>query len=236
MEPSLLLGMGGGNSADFLFVPGKKPFPSRMAATAAQSRLLHRTAPPGSGSSSLPVSQGQINWGFTGECAQHFPQEKDRRAHSSPALAGQSSVLTLLPTVRLSKADPPQRCPGSAGGAGAHLVLLDLPTFRLAFERTALAPRASAGPLICPDPGNSLSLFSFWAMCVCTLKTSLCYANSVLSPLTSRFVKILRLVLFSLKTAVLGSHSPLHLVSASTAACLRGDGEESRSCWWAGGE
>lgn len=209
----------GVNSAD-LFVPGKTPIPSRTAVTAVQTRLLHRTAPPGSGSSSLPVLRGQINWGFTGECVQCFAQEKDRRTRFSPAHAGQSSVLTLLPTVRLSKADPPQHCPGSDGGVGAHFVLLDLLTFRLAFERTALAPRASAGPLICPDPGNSLSPFSFWAMCVCTLKTSLCYANSVLSPLTSQFVKILRLVLFSLKTAVLGSHSPLRLLSASTAACV----------------
>lgn len=34
-----------------------------------------------------------------------------------------------------------------------------------------------AGPLICPNTGNSLYLFSFWATCLWTMKTSICYAN-----------------------------------------------------------
>lgn len=42
-------------------------------------------------------------------------------------------------------------------------------------------------------------------------------------------------VVFFLETAVFGSHSPLHLVSNTTAVCLQGGGEETRSSSWSVG-
>lgn len=157
-----------GEAPDLCLYQENSLFPHRNLVTAFQTRFTAQWPYArwrGCGGSSVPISSRHIIWGFFYEkCSQRFLQETNK-AHA-PAMLWGEELWYHFPAKRVSQAAPHERCPWPAHGQKHIYTSLVCTFWRWNLPCLHENHAGHVGPLSCPNPGNSLFLFSFEATCL----------------------------------------------------------------------
>lgn len=127
----------------------------------------------GSSNNSLPMACGQMGGFFFYMKALHSTSLKRETVCTPTELSAE--LCHHFTAKSVSRADLSPALPLVSARMEAHLLFSAFWCLNSPCLHDICS--SHAGPLICPNTGNSLCLFSFWATCLWTTKTSICYAN-----------------------------------------------------------